>query len=423
MTRSAFSVAAALIAVGFGCQSDPRAASAGNTPAEPSSAGTRSVIGHAAGEASDGEASGGDTAGGAGSGGAAVDGAGGGGAGEGSTELAPSFGSAEVVDSEATSCTPPSAATPRLVLPASASNPVYDRLGSIAGRRFASSRDGRALFTFDADGNLSTVLNDVGAAASSGADLIVVFEDSTQTVLQRYDATLAPQGDSVALADGPVSSLALAATSNAALVAWLDGGQLRGRALTGDASTELSIELSESSTRCRSRAVAAGADFAIAWFCAGTPNEVGWALVSDSAEVLERSVVLTSSVALDLVAFATTNRGQSLLLHSLREQTAYVVSIAEKGQLDGAVRAISGLPQAFDLVGTESGISLSALLEDGTTALGRIADDAEPTSAGTWTCLDQASRGGHAALEALEHGDSALVRYANGSEWLVDIPY
>jgi hypothetical protein len=378
------------------------------------------VVGHAAGEASDGGGAGGaDSA----SSGGAVDDVGGAGVGEGGTGQLPSFGSAEVVSSEATSCTPPSTVTPRLVLPASTSNPVYDHLGSIAGRRFATSRDGRALFTFDAEGNTSTVLNDVGAAASSGADLTVVFENSTQTVLQRYDETLAPQGDSVALADAPVSSLALAATAEATFVSWLDGGQLFGRVLAGDSSTELSLQLSEGSTHCRSQAVAAGTNFAIAWFCAGVPNEVGWALVSDSAKLLERSAVLTSSAALDLVAFATTSGGQSLLLHSLEQQTAYIVSVDAQGQLDGSIRAISGLPQAFDLVGTESGLSLSALLEDGTTALGRIADDAAPSSAGTWTCLDQVSPGGRAALEALEQGDSALVRYANGSEWLLDIPY
>jgi hypothetical protein len=124
-----------------------------------------------------------------------------------------------------------------------------------------------------------------------------------------------------------------------------------------------------------------------------------------------------------LVALTATKRGHSLLLHSLEQKTAYIVSVDSEGQLDGAVRAIAGLPLAFDLVGTESGLSVSALLEDGTTALGRIASDAAPTSAGSWTCLDQVSPGGRAALEALEHADSTLVRHANGSAWLVDIPF
>jgi hypothetical protein len=418
MTRSAFSIAAVLVAVGFGCQSDPRAASAGNAPAEPSSAGRRTVGSESAGAGSDG-----DGASGEGSGGATADGAGGADAGEGGASQLPPLGSVEVVTSHAKSCVPPLATSPHLVLPASATNPVYDRLGSVAGRRFATSRDGRALFTFDADGNASTVLNDVGAAASNGTELSVVFEDTTQTVLQRYDGTLAAQGESVALAEGPVSSLALASTAQATLVSWLDAAQLFARVLTSDASTELSIQLSETSTRCRSQAVAAGANFAIAWSCAGAPNEVGWALISDSAKVLERSVVLQPNAALDLVAFATTNSGQSILLHSLQEHTAYIVNVDSQGQLDGSVRAISGLAQAFDLVRTESGLSLSALLEDGITGLGRIADDDEPTSAGIWICLDQASPGGRAAIEALEHGDSTLVRYANGSEWLLDIPY
>jgi hypothetical protein len=66
---------------------------------------------------------------------------------------------------------------------------------------------------------------------------------------------------------------------------------------------------------------------------------------------------------------------------------------------------------------------MTALLEDGTTALGRVTKDAAPNAAGMWTCLDQTSPGGHAALEAQEQGDSVLVRHANGSEWLMALPY
>ena len=419
MTRSGFSIGAALLALGFGCQAEPHAASAGNMPADPSpSAGTRTVIGHAAGEASGGEAMGGEANGGA----AAVD-AGGAGASEGGAPQLPPFGSVEVVTSLAEGCLPPAGGEPHLVLPASASNPVYDRLGSIAGRRFATSRDGQALFTFDASGNVSTILNNVGAAASNGTQLSVVFQDTTQTILQRYDENLVAQGDSEPLADGPVSSLALAATSKALLVSWLEGGQLIVRVFAGDSSSELSVQLSESSTRCQAQAVAAGTNFAIAWLCAGTPNEVGWALVSNSAKLLKRSVVLQTSAALDLVALATAANGHAVLLHSLEEKTAYIANVDMDGQLEGSIRAISGLPQAFDLAATESGLSLSALLEDGTTALGRIGNDGAPSSADTWTCLDQASPGGCAALEALELGDSALVRYANGSEWLLDVPF
>jgi hypothetical protein len=91
--------------------------------------------------------------------------------------------------------------------------------------------------------------------------------------------------------------------------------------------------------------------------------------------------------------------------------------------VDGAVRAISGLSQAFDLATSASTTSVAGQLENGISALGRVLENTRPGAAGVWTCLDETSPGGHAAVTATKQGDALLVRRANGSEWLMTLTY
>jgi hypothetical protein len=415
MIRTAACSVLTLAAVLLGCQGS-RPASAGPAPAQGAAAGTVHVIGHSAGEASEAGAGGAgmtpSDAGGAGGndgGGAMVDGG--------------LFGASEVVSAAVGSCTVPSAPAPVLVVPASPSNAVYDRLGSIGARRFAYSRDAQSLLTFDAAGNLSTALKDVAGAASNGTELSVVFQNTTQTVLQRYDENLGAKGANVKLADGEARSVAVAATATASLVSWIDGDQIIADVSSGDSLAKLSIPLGESPTHCRLQAASAGTDFVLVWICTGTPNELRWARVSDAAELLKTALVVEPALPLELVAITTAGAGHVLLLHSLLQKTAFILTIDAEGQIDGSVQALSGVPEVFDLAASSSGLSMTALLEDGTSALGRFSNDAAPEAAAAWTCLDQTSPGGHAALEALDQGNSVLVRHANGSAWLMALPY
>jgi hypothetical protein len=418
MMRGAAFSALTLAAVLFGCQTGPRPASVAPVSAEGATPGAVHVIGHSAGEASE-----------AGAGGAGVteNGAGGapgndagndaGGATDGRL-----FGTNEIVSAAVEGCEKPSAPAPILVVPASLSNAVYDRLGSIGARRFAYSRDAQSLLTFDAAGNLSTSLNDAAGAASNGTALSLVFQNATRTVLQRYDENLAAQGGTVELASGEARSVTVATTPSATLVAWIDGDQIVAGVSAGDSLTKLSIPLGENPTHCRLQAASAGTDFVLVWTCTGTPNELRWALVSDAAELLKTTLVVEPAEPLELVAITATGAGHSLMLHSLLQKTAFIVTVDSKGQVNGSIQALSGLPEAFDLAATSSGLSMTALLEDGTTALGRLSQGAAPNAA-TWTCLDQTSPGGHAAVETVEQGNSVLVRHANGSEWLMALPY
>lgn len=413
MIRGAAISAAILAALCFGCQTEPHRAAL--APAEGTSPAIGHPVGNEAGQAND-TAAGGTATNEAG--GAPGD-AGGGGA----PDDVPLFGANEIVTAAVADCVKATGMSPVAVLPASPTNPVYDRLGSIGGRRFAFSYDAQALLTFDTGGNISTTLNDVAGVASNATQLSVVFQNATQTVLQRYDESLTAQGHNVNLANGGALSLAVAATQSATLVSWIDGDQVLTRVATGDTLAELGIPLGGGLGHCRSRAVSAGTNFALVWSCTGVPNEVHWALVSDTAKLLKTVVVLQPSLALELNGFMATANGYLLMLHGLEQKTAYLVRIDSEGRVDGAIRALAGLPQAFDLTTSSSGVSVTAMLEDGTTALGRILNATAPDAAGTWTCLDQASPGGHAALEAVEQTDSVLVRYGNGSEWLMALPH
>ena len=407
--------AAVLAALSFGCQTGRHSASPGLAPAQGSSPSIVHVVGNEAGDASESGA-GGTRGSDAGSGGAAGDNAGG-------ASDAPLFGANEIVSAAVASCEKAAISRPLSVLPASPLNAIYDRLGTVGDHRFAYSRDAQTLLTFDSAGNLSTALNDVAAVASNGTELSVVFQDATRTILQRYDETLNAQGPNVKLADGEARSLAAASTATTTLVSSIAGDQLLARVVAGDAIVELSIPLGDSAGHCRSQAVSAGTNFALIYACTGTPNEVRWALISDAGKLLKTAVVLEPAVALDLTAFKAIGTGYVLMLHSLEQKSAYLVRIDAKGQVDGAIRAVSGLLQAFDLAASSSGVSLTGMLEDGTTALGRIGDDAAPNAEGAWTCLDQTSPGGNAALETVKQVDSVLVHYGNGSEWLMTLPH
>jgi hypothetical protein len=251
----------------------------------------------------------------------------------------------------------------------------------------------------------------------------VVFQDATQTILQRYDGSLTAEGASVKLANGEARSVAVTATLTTSLVSWIDGEQIVAAVSSGDSLAKLSIPLAASPTHCRLQAAPAGTNFVLVWMCTGTPTELRWALVSDAAELVETTLLVEPALPLDLVAITTAGTDQFVLLHSLEQATAFLLSIDADGKMADTVQALSGVPQAFDLAASGSGLSMTALLEDGTTALGRVTKGASPNAAGIWTCLDQTSPGGHAALQPQEQGDSVLVRHANGSEWLMALPY
>jgi hypothetical protein len=414
-----------LFAVGLGLsgchKATPHAtafASAGATSASGGEGGSAIVGAGGRGGAATGGAGNASGAGGAssaGQGGSAGSAAGG----AASTAL---FGKADVVSTAAKSCSAPDSPTPTAVIPANLSNAVYGVMGAVSDRRFAFAPDSSTLLTFSRTGALSSELTQVAGAASDGTTLAVVFADGQRVVLQHYDAALAPVGASVDLAKGTVDGVAGAASASGTFVSWVAGDQVVGRVFSERGVAKFTFSVGSDSRHCQAKALAAGTSFLLAWACGATQTELRLATISQTGTVQGPSLVTTTTEQLDLIDFRALGSGYVALLHDLERSTAYLLRTNDSA-LQGSIRAISGVEQAFGLAVSSKGMALAGLLGSGTTALGRVSSDASLAVDSAWTCLDLPSPGGHAALDVDTDGYAALVRFANGSAWLVNAPF
>ena len=332
------------------------------------------------------------------------------------------FGKADVLSAAAKSCSAPDSFTPTAVIPANLSNAVYGVMGVVSDRRFAFAPDSSTLLTFSKTGELSSELTQVAGVGSDGTSLAVVFADGQRVVLQHYDATLVPVGASVDLTKGAVERMAVAASASATFVSWVAGDQVVGRVQSKQGLAKFAFSAGADSKHCQAKALAAGASFVLAWACGATQTEFRLATISQTGMVQGPNLITTAAEQLDLLDFRALGTGYVALLHDLERSTAYLLRTSDS-ELQGSIRAITGLDQAFSLAVSSKGIALAGLLGSGTTALGRISGDASLTVGSDWTCLDLASPGGHAALDVDADGYAALVRFANGSEWLVNTPF
>jgi hypothetical protein len=308
------------------------------------------------------------------------------------------------------------------VIPASLSNAVYGVIGAVADRRFAFAPDSSTLLTFSQTGALSSELTQVAGVGSDGTTLAVVFADGQRVVLQHYDAALAPVGTSVDLTNGSVDGVAVAASASGTFVSWVAGDQVVGRILTKQGVAKFTFSAGADSRHCQAKGLAADTSFVLSWACGATQSELRLATISQTGTVQGPNLVTTATEQLDLIDFRALGSGYLTLLHDLERSTAYLLRTNDR-ELQGSIRAITGVDQAFGLAVSSKGIAFAGLLGSGTTALGRISSDASLAVGSEWTCLDLASPGGHAALDVNADGYSALVRFANGSEWLVNTPF
>lgn len=331
------------------------------------------------------------------------------------------FGTADVVSDAAKSCSALDASTPVAVVPASPSNAVYGVLGAVAERRFAFAPDSLKLVTFSSTGALSSELTQVVGVGSDGSTLAVVFSDGQRVVLQHYDGSLTPVGANVDLTTGMVDGVAVAASSSGTFVSWVLGDQVLGRVFSQQGVAKFAFSAGADSQHCQAKAVSAGSGFVLSWACGVAQTELRIATISSAGVVKGPSLITTAAEQIDLIDFRALSSGYVALLHDLQRSTAYLLRMTDS-ELQGKIRAITGIDQAFGLAISGQTIALSGLLESGTTALARIGSDASFSVADQWTCLDLASPGGHAALDSDADGYAALVRYANGSEWLVHVP-
>ena len=414
--------ATALLAFGLGlsgCHSaTPHAtafASAGGTSASSGEGGSAIVAAGGRGGAATGGAGGAGGVSSAGQSGSAGSAAGG----AASTAL---FGKTDVLSAAAKSCSASAASTPTSVIPASLSNAVYGVLGTVSDRRFAFAPDSSTLLTFSPTGALSSELTQVAGVGSDGTSLAVVFADGERVVLQHYDATLVPVGTSVDLTKGAVDGVAVAASASGTFVSWVAGDQVVGRVLSEQGVAKFAFSVGSDGRHCQAKALAAGASFVLSWACGATQTELRLATISQTGTVQGPSLVTTAAEQLDLIDFRALDTGYLALLHDLERSTAYLLRTNDS-KLQGSIRAITGIDQAFGLAVSSKGVAVAGLLGSGTTALGRIGSDASLTVDSAWTCLDLASPGGHAALDVDADGYAALVRFANGSEWLVNTPF
>jgi hypothetical protein len=320
-------------------------------------------------------------------------------------------------------CAPLAATSAVNILPASLSSAVYDVIGSAGQRRFAFSRDSLTLFTFDERGSVSTQLTEVAGVATDGTLLHVVFDDGQRAFLQRYDAALVPVGSPSELGDFYANGMAIAASPTGTLVSWTDGEQLFGDVLSTRGVSRFSTPVGASGSRCRSSALATAHGFVVAWTCRDRDTELHFAAHSAGAELTTSSLAIEAGASLELVDFKAYGSEYLALLEELQTRTAYVVRLRSDGQPLAPIRAIEGLDGVFSLSVSARGIGVTGMLANGTTALGRILPDPTLTVTDVWSCLDSALPGGRAALDADAESYVALVRYGNGSEWLIRAPF
>lgn len=327
----------------------------------------------------------------------------------------------EVLRSTVSECSQLAAPALLNVLPPGSANAAYDALGWVGSRYFAFSREALTLFTFDREGALSTQLTQVGGVGSDGTLLQVVFADGQRAVLQTYDASLTPMGDILDVPGAIPNAMSVAVDAGATLVSFVDAGKLHASVFSEAARTDLEVPIA-SDAHCRSRAIAANAEFAVVLACRGEKTDLRFVSISAGGELLRTTSVVAFPAGLDLIDLKPTASGYVALLHELAQQTAYLVPMDANGNSNGSVRAISGLSDAFALAVSGSGMALTATLQNGTTALGSIQMDEQLTTSDEWSCLDSALPGQRAAVAADADGYALLIRYGNGSEWLLRMP-
>lgn len=348
-----------------------------------------------------------------GSGGTGTGGAGGAG-GEGGEAPADT----EVVDVPASACEPLDLSG-ALVLDSGQNNPAFDRLGRVGSRYYALASESLALITFDADGTgLSTFLNGVVGVAPGPSGLNVLFDDTNELLLQRYDETLTPVGETFLLGPGAAKAVSISASETHVLAVWGETEALQGQLIEGDSGVEVvTPEPLLSVARCQSAAIPSGEGFSLAWSCLGSVTQISSAQIAADGAASVPQVLFRSPEPLDLEQYVATAEGGLLLFTAGSDQATWLARTDAAGSLVGPVRRLHGA-SGLALAVRPDGVGLIASAGE-QTVFRVLETDGTPKTG--WKCLDDVSPGGYGAVTTTEGGYAALVRHANGSAWLVEL--
>jgi hypothetical protein len=303
----------------------------------------------------------------------------------------------------------------------SGQTPAFGQLGLMGTRAFAYSRDSLGVVSFGLDGSgLSSYIYGVIAAQSDGQGALhVIFDDAGKLYQQRYDAVLAPVGESTLLAPSSAGAVSLGVGDSQSLAIWAGTHQLEGR-LVGE-SGEIPLEINEplaSVTSCQSTVAFMEEAFSVVWSCQAADTSVTSVRVGKDGALSETRALFDFHSPLELRQQIRTPDGALLLFNDGSARGSIVASLDETGALRGALHHYLDWNGQNMAANGEHALLIGSDL-DGRTVVRSVNFDGSPASSPQ--ALDSASPGGFGGVAQHGNGFLAIIRHENGSAWLAQL--
>lgn len=331
------------------------------------------------------------------------------------------LGNLTVVDVPDVACQAPGGNASE-VTPANPNGPIYDRIGTVASRRFAVSSDGLQFFTFGAPAGGSTPVPNVIGAAGEGSLVAGLVKSGKALSLQRFDADGAASGGSIALAANNDWQAVVAGPAKT-LVVWSYGGAMAAKLLAVGGTVSADVDLGADTGGAGTYAIGAvpsGTGFLITWTrnrSDGKLETLYRRVEADGTASVPQSLVLSSGDHLMVGLAPTTGGGAAMLINEgLPSKDAVVVRIDAQGAVIQPAFRLIGSGRGFGIASNngELGIVASIGHRSGFRALA-----SDGAALGPWYCLDDSDGGSsfypNAAIDVDGTGYAHLTRVQNGA--------
>lgn len=315
-----------------------------------------------------------------------------------------------------------------VVFAGDAGAPAFDRLGKVATRWFAGSRDEQGFVLFDPDGSNATELRTLGAksrAESSGTTLGVLGR-SAGLSYGMFDALGEPVGSPVTVtADPSASRQALARGGEGALLLWSTPTNLFSATVDAQgmvASLPSPFEAPSSKSSFVGAAAYTGTSYAVAWSVLdeGKTYRTSFALATADGVFGPAIKLHTSAARHTLVSMRRVPDGFAVLINLTEPVVAPLLLVLDgTGKPVGPGRILDGASTAFDVAARTTELGVVALRNDHRVEFRPFAGSGSPL--GPWVCLDAPGPENldySAAIDSDEQGYAVLHRMADDGQAL-----
>lgn len=335
--------------------------------------------------------------------------------------------SVEIIDVDELGPCEPVTAEPQVFMAPEPLELVFDRAGSLGGRRFALDSVSLALMTFESDeASASPIAYAPFMAAAPLGDALVTLElaEQGELVARAYDGQLMPGQPELTLDVAGTVSHALGAASDELLAVYCDGSELRGQRFTPSELVGDGFDFGPRSCGDNNRYTSvlwSGERYVVLWSRVDVNDHsvVSWAAIDRDAGIVSSRNVLDAEDRYQLVGATQLSDGRVavLLTEGAPANAPVLMFLNAFGAPERRLYRFLGASEAWGVVSAGDGLALVARSNDSQAVLRRVGADGSASE--PWICLDDSGIDTafepRAALFAESGGYGAVIRLTDGS--------